>query len=111
MSALSPTPLPTTLTAGFLNRPLSSMSQPVGVGYLQPGALLLPGTVSSQSAYLKQVIHNYLSLAEHFSLICFFNFYHVSFLKNGYINGPVCQSSPCMLNNNSTSEAHYYNQY
>jgi len=60
MSALSPTPLPTSSTTSLLNRPMSAMSQPTGGGYhMLPGALPLPGMASTQAAYLAQVIHNF----------------------------------------------------
>ena len=93
LSPLSPTPMPMSSSVIHNNRPMSAMSQPTTTmmqsqGYhLPPGAMPLPGLASSGSGY---------QAAQH----------HPT--PNGYLNGPVGQSSPRMLNN---SEGYYYNQY
>jgi hypothetical protein len=60
-----------------------------GQGYhhnLPPGAMPLPGLASAGTGYPATS----------------------SYTPNGYLNGPVSQSSPRMMNNN---EGYYYNQY
>ena len=105
MSPLSPTPMPT--NAAMMGRPMSAMSQPMaaaGSGYLPshlpPGAMPLPGLASSSSNYpqqqqQQQQQHHQTSVG--------------SYTPNGYLNGPVSQSSPRMVNNNA--DGYYYNQY
>ena len=97
MSPLSPTPMPmsSSVIHNNSNRPMSAMSQPTTTmmqaqGYhLPPGAMPLPGLASSGSGYQASAQH------------------HAT--PNGYLNGPVGQSSPRMLNN--AAEGYYYNQY
>ena len=108
MSPLSPTPMPTSAgnNVAMMGRPMSAMSQPTsaamaGGGYLPshlpPGAMPLPGLTSSGSGYppsqSQQQQHHATS----------------SYTPNGYLNGPVSQSSPRMISN---AEGYYnYNQY
>jgi len=98
MSPLSPTPMPMSSSSAVIhNRPMSAMSQPTATmlqgsqGYhLPPGAMPLPGMASS----------GYSSAQQHQT--------SATYTPNGYLNGPVSQSSPRMLNN---ADGYYYNQY
>jgi C-terminal processing protease CtpA/Prc len=99
MSPLSPTPMPT--SSSVMGRPMSAMSQPTSAtasgnqGYLPthlpPGALPLPGLALSGSSYTSSQQPT-----------------AASYTTNGYLNGPVSQSSPRMISN---AEGYYYNQY
>ena len=99
MSPLSPTPMPMASTsASILNRPMSAMSQPTTTmmqsqGYhLPPGAMPLPGLASSGYPTSQQPHQTSAS----------------GYTANGYLNGPVSQSSPRMLNN---ADGYFYTQY